>query len=115
MDFRRAAAKIAADLSGDLSMDPTMQDADLRGSRTEFQPDPETDGMDPATPGGPAPYNGAEPFSEPVVSDPMWLDPQGERPSRQDPLPHFRGPDVNVTTLHSARRESYLAKEKRFR
>lgn len=29
-------------------------------------------GMDPAAPGGAAPYNGAEPFSKPVAPDPGW-------------------------------------------
>lgn len=31
-------------------------------------------GMDPAAPGGAAPYNGAEPYSRPVAPDPGWTD-----------------------------------------
>lgn len=31
-------------------------------------------GMDPAAPGGAAPYNGAEPYSRPVAPDPGWVD-----------------------------------------
>lgn len=115
MDFRAAYEKIAGELSSDLSMDPTMQDAALPGRRQDFQPDVESDGMDPASPGGPAPYNGAEPFSEPVTSNEEWLDPQGPKPKRYEPMPHTQGPDEDVTTLHSARLASYNAKAKKVR
>lgn len=96
----------------DESLDPMMQDAGLPAGRTEWQPDPESDGMDPATPGGPAPYNGAEPFGEPVATDPEWLDPR-DRSGKDQRMPYQPGPDVDVTTLHRARRESYQKEERR--
>ena len=96
----------------DESLDPTMQDAAMPVGRTEWQPEPDTDGMDPATPGGPAPYNGAEPFGEPVVTDPEWSDPR-DRSGKDRRMPYHPGPDVDVTTLHRARRESYQEKENR--
>lgn len=100
MDFRTAARRIVADsLSSDLSMDPTMQDAHPEGRSLPPQAPPSTDGMDPATPGGPAPYNGAEPFGDPVVSDPLWKDPQDRTDHRQLQLPHVEGPDEDKTTL----------------
>lgn len=37
-------------------------------------------GMDPAAPGGAAPYNGAAPYSTPVAPDPEWLDPRKMSP-----------------------------------
>lgn len=115
MDFLAAAAHYASDVSSDGSMDATMEDAAMPGTRTWSQPEPDTDGQDPATPGGPAPYNGVEPFSQPVVSDPEWLDPQQPTPPRYSPMPHIPGPDVDVTTLHSARLASYNEKTTRFR
>lgn len=115
MDFLAVAQRYAADLSSDMSMDPTMQDAAMPGERTWSQPEPQTDDQDPATSGGPAPYNGASPFSDPVVSDPEWLDPQGKPPGHYSPMPHIPGPDVDVTTLHSARLASYQKKVTRFR
>lgn len=115
MDFRTAARRLAsdADITG-MSLDPTMQDATNTSRPADPQLPPSTDGMDPATPGGPAPYNGAEPFGEPVVSDPMWLDPS-EHPESKGPIPHVDGPDEDRTTLHNARRASYGAQNKRFR
>jgi hypothetical protein len=115
MDFRTAAQRLAADsdITG-MSLDPTMEDA-IPGRQTDVQLPPATDGQDPATPGGPAPYNGAEPFGEPVTTDPLWLDPKGDQPARYSPMPHVQGPDEDRTTLHNARRASYDAKIKRFR
>lgn len=115
MNFLGAAQRLATDLSSDMSMDPTMEDAAMPGKRTWSQPEPQTDDMDPATPGGPAPYNGVAPFSHPVVTDPEWLDPQGKPPGRYTPMPHIPGPDVDVTTLHNARLASYETKVTRFR
>jgi hypothetical protein len=115
MDFRAAARKMAGELSSDLSVDPTMQDASLPSRRDEGQPDVSSDGMDPASPGGPSPYNGADPFGEPVATDEEWLDPQGPKPKRYEPMPHVQGPDEDVTTLHSARLASYYTKKERFR
>lgn len=37
---------------------------------------PMAGGMDPAAPGGAAPYNAAEPFGHPVAPDPGWTDPK---------------------------------------
>jgi hypothetical protein len=115
MNFRTAARHTAADLSSDMSMDPTMQDSDLTGPRVTSQPDVSTDEQDPATPGGPAPYNGVAPFGQPVTSDPEWLDPQKHDTEdvRGRPMPHIEGPDEDVTTLHNARRASYAGKDKR--
>lgn len=119
MNFRAAHRKIA-DLSADESMDSTMQDASLPGRRQTFQPTPATDGQDPATPGGPAPYNGVAPFGKPVASDPMLPTPQGHEPGRK-PIPWTGpGPDVDVTTLHAAslfnqRAHAYQRKTQRMR
>ena len=116
MNFLGAAHHIAADgLSSDMSMDPTMEDASMVGPRVWSQPPTKTDGADPATPGGPSPYNGVAPFGNPVTSDPEWLDPQGKLPKRYSPMPHVPGPDEDVMTLHSARLASYEAKNARFR
>lgn len=110
-----AAQRLAADadLTG-MSLDPTMQDVGPTSRPVDPQLPPSTDEQDPATPGGPAPYNGAEPFGEPVVSDPMWLDPSKNERSN-GAIPHVEGPDEDKTTLHNARRASYGAKNKRFR
>jgi hypothetical protein len=102
MDFRTAVRKMAdGSLSSDMSMDPTMQDASPQGRQKALQAPPETDGMDPATPGGPAPYNGAEPFGEPVVTDELWLDPQDRSDHHHQPVPHVQGPDEDKTTLRN--------------
>lgn len=117
MDFVAAARHLALDSDPmGMSLDPTMQDAKGVGNDERPSAIPvATDGQDPATPGGPAPYNGAEPFGEPVTTDEMWLDPQGHQPNRYAPVPHVTGPDEDRTTLHSARRASYDTKIKRFR
>ncbi len=115
MDFR-AAARTAGELSSDLSMDPSMQDAkDPRTRGLVVAPSPDTDGGDPATPGGPAPYNGAPPFGEPATSDPEWLDPQTQTSGqpRRTPVPFIEGPNQMQNTLHNARAASYAAKTAR--
>lgn len=118
MDFRTAARVVATsdpDITG-MSLDPTAPTSYELPPPAPAQPDPATDGQDPATPGGPAPYNGAEPFSEPVVTDPMWLDPQrDDKNLHGQPMPHKVGPHEDVTTLHNARRASYDAQITRFR
>jgi hypothetical protein len=114
MDFRAAARHLAEGLSSDMAMDPTSQDLDIPTQRRS-QPDPQTDDQDPATPGGPSPYNGSEPFSEPVASDPEWLNPQDDSDHKHSPVPFTPGPDEDTTTIHNARRASYEAKTMRGR
>lgn len=116
MNYRAAAQKLAGGLSSDMSMDPansTGNDVDSPASSRTVQPDPSTDGMDPATPGGPAPMNGAEPFGDPVATDPELLPPGTERSS--GPVPYQPGPNLDTTTIHNARRASYEAKHNRER
>lgn len=103
MDYRMVVRRTAGDLSGDLSMDPTMQDAKDPGTRgLNVTPSPETDGGDPATSGGASPYNGAPPFGSPATSDPEWLDPQTQidQPDRR-PVPFIQGPNQMQQTLRS--------------
>jgi hypothetical protein len=92
VNFALAARRLEADLDPDRSMDvpwPTNRP-------TVHQPAPDTDGLDPAAPGGPAPFNsGAGPYGAPVVSDPM-LD-TDIKPGH--PTPHVQGPDLDTTTL----------------
>ena len=117
MDFVAAARHLAAGYDDDpmgMSLDPTMQDA--KGVGNDPSPGsipPKSDGQDPATPGGAAPYNGSEPFGQPVTTDEMWLDPQKNKPAPYSPMPHVFGPDEDKTTLHNARRASYERKSNR--
>lgn len=135
MDFRAAVKRLAAEatqcqmpgahhmatthvaegMSSDMSMDSTMEDASIPAHRQWGQAPPQTDDLDPAAPGGPAPYNAADPYSQPVVSDQEWLNPQQQKPQHNTPMPHVDGPDEDVTTLHSARLAFYDSKVKRFR
>lgn len=112
MNYRAALQRLAGSLGSDESADPTnslANDVDTPASQRTVQPDPSTDGMDPATPGGPAPMNGVEPFGEPVATDP-----QLEAPVRQKgPVPFQPGPNLDTTTIHNARRASYALKERR--
>lgn len=102
MNFRAVHRKIADDLSSDMSMDSSMEDASLPHRRDTYQPTPSTDGQDPATRGGPAPFNGTAPAGRPVASDPLVPTPKSHQPGR-DPVPYLGpGPDVDVTTLHGA-------------
>lgn len=95
-------------------MDTTSPaDSELTGPRSA-QPDPATDGLDPATPGGAAPYNAMEPYGQPVTSDPEWRDPR-EGPTSSGPVPYHPGPGVDTTTIHNARRASYARKTVRIR
>jgi len=98
MNFRLAAKRIEADLGyGDLSMDsgwPTDRP-------TKHQPDIQTDGLDPAAKGGPAPMNDFGPLGEKVTSDPLLPVPQKDMGG---PMPHIDGPiDVDTTTLKNWR------------
>lgn len=114
MDFRAAARHLAEGLSSDMAMDPTAQDLDVPEQRRN-QPDPTSDDQDPATPGGAAMYNGAEPFSAPVATDPEWVDPEDRQDRKHSPVPFTPGPDLDTTTIHNARRASYEQKTERGR
>ena len=112
MDFRAAARHLAVNVDDDMDIGSTMTD-DMRRYPNGFAGQPSTDGMDPASPGGPAPYNGADPFGEPVTDNPEWLDPSQPRENqRGQRMPYTPGPDVDTTTLHNARRALYAAKER---
>lgn len=116
MNFRAAARRIQAsspDLSEDSSMDPTnMGGEPWPGDGDGGQPGGETDGQDPATPGGPAPYNAADPHRGDQVSpDPLYKDP--DEPTMQGAdMPHASGPGLEANTLHNARRTRYAARER---
>jgi hypothetical protein len=121
MNYRAALRRSAGDntgssLSSDLSMDPTMQDAHDPASTVPHGTDPvHTDGADPATPGGASPYNGAEPFGQPAVDDPLWRDPSQEDTNRGGPIPHIEDDrHVDRTTLHNARMAGYQAMADRY-
>jgi hypothetical protein len=120
LDFRTAARNIRrqateSDLSSDDSMDSTMQSADLGHGRTWEPTTVVTDGQDPASPGGPAPYNAAPPEGSPVATDEEYLNPRSPRPQPRQTMPHVQGPDEDISTLHNARRASYETKIGRFR
>jgi hypothetical protein len=114
MNYRAAAQRIASGLSDDFSMDPSQSlGNDVPTDRNQVQqPDVDTDGVDPATPGGAAPYNAETPYGAPVVSDPEWLDP-AQHPRSSGPVPFRPGPGVDTTTIHNARRNSYAQKTNR--
>lgn len=120
MDFRAAARHLASalsdsSLSGDFSMDPTGRDpSDPTQTVPQGREVVHTDGGDPASPGGSSPYNGSEPFGQPVVDDEMWRDPSQEDTNRGGPIPHVDGPDEDKTTLHNARHLSYVGKAERY-
>jgi hypothetical protein len=115
MDFRTAARHIALSIDGDdMALGTMSPQLDFNPWQRGSAP-PSTDGLDPAAGGGPAPYNGAEPFSEPVTSDPEWLDPSQHADQRGHTVPYQPGPTENITTLHNARRIQYVAREVRNR
>lgn len=68
-------------------------------------PPPLAGGMDPAAPGGGAPYNGAPPYSSPVAPDPEWVDPskQGQEPTLTS------APNLSLTPAMSAFRQQVQA------
>ena len=60
-----------------------------------------TDGQDPATPGGAAPYNsGVGPEGGKVVSDPLTPVPEYDKGGA---IPHVEGPDVDTNVLKNFR------------
>jgi hypothetical protein len=101
---RTADGFSSADVEG-MGLDPQSQDPAGYQTPRDLGTQPETDGQDPATPGGPAPYNGAEPTGKPVTTDPMWQSPDEPPKPPYSPTPYLGpGPNVDVTTLHNARR-----------
>jgi hypothetical protein len=114
MDFQAAAQHLALTVDDDMDVASTMDVSDRPHPWNAFN-DPSTDDMDPAAPGGPAPYNGTEPFGEPVTSNPEWLDPSTSNDERGRPVPFTPGANVDTTTLHNARRAAYEARNVRFR
>jgi hypothetical protein len=90
----RAALRAMADLDPDAQVHHEVPWPTRRPVIS--QPPPQTDGLDPAAPGGPAPYNSAQgPYGVPVTEDPML-----DRPIHPgQPVPHQQGPDVDTTTL----------------
>jgi hypothetical protein len=102
--YRLADGLSAADVQG-MSLDPQSSDPDGYQNPRDLVSEPATDGQDPATPGGAAPYNGAEPTGQPVTTDPMWKSPDEPKKPPYSPTPYTGpGPSVDVTTLHNARR-----------
>lgn len=112
MDFRAASQRLAISYGDEMDGISAMDVDDPPHPWNSFT-GPSTDNMDPASPGGPAPYNGADPFGQPVTTDPEWLDPQQEKNRRGQPMPYTPGPNVDTTTLHNARRTAYEAKNVR--
>lgn len=104
MTFHRLADGLSqADIQG-MSLDPQAQDPEGYQNPRDVVSEPATDEQDPATPGGPSPYNGAEPFGQPVTSDPMWKPPDEPKKPPYSPLPYVGpGPSLDTTTLHNAR------------
>lgn len=92
MNFAQALRRLEADLDPDRATEvpwPTNRP-------TVHQPLPETDGLDPAAPGGPSPLNsGQGPYGAPVTSDPLMDQPI----MPGSPIPHQTGPDLDTTTL----------------
>jgi hypothetical protein len=115
MDFQAAARHVALSMDDDLDMELGTMDVQTQTSPWAGAGAPSTDNMDPATPGGAAPYNGAEPFGKPVTSNPEWLDPTQGDSRRGHTVPYTPGPTENVTTLHNARRARYAARDVRNR
>jgi hypothetical protein len=100
---RTADGFSSADVEG-MGLDPQSQDPAGYQTPRDLGTQPDTDGQDPATPGGPAPYNGAEPTGKPVTTDPMWQSPDEPPKPPYSPTPYLGpGPSVDVTTLHNAR------------
>lgn len=100
---RTADGFSSADVEG-MGLDPQSQDPAGYQTPRDLGIQPDTDGQDPATPGGPAPYNGAEPTGKPVTTDPMWMSPDEPPKPPYSPTPYLGpGPNVDVNTLHNAR------------
>lgn len=90
-----------------MSLDPQAGDPQNEyQTPRDLASEPDTDGQDPATPGGPSPYNAAEPAGQPVVSDPERTSPGEPKKQPYADMPYTGpGPAVDTTTLHSARRQ----------
>lgn len=89
--------------TADLDPDITLQSVSPfpKDRPVAIQPDPKTDGKDPAAPGGPAPMNAGPGFDQLVNQ--VATDPLREVPVNPgSPIPHVTGPDLDQTTLHSA-------------
>jgi hypothetical protein len=100
MDFAAALANLQREAAGDeLGLGPDSPrpiSPHTLNRPVQHQPPVQTDGLDPAALGGPAPFNsGQGPYGQPVVSDPLLEDPI--RPGA--PMPFAPGPDVDATVL----------------
>lgn len=98
MNFREAARRLEADMStsewgmtSDWPIDRPIKS----------NPPLNTDGFDPATTGGPAPYNsGVGPEGGKVVSDPLTPVPERDKGGE---IPHVEGPDTDTVVLKNFR------------
>jgi hypothetical protein len=100
MSFAFAAAakayQAAFDQGGDLGTGPHTEVPWPTARPTVPPIQVDTDGLDPAAPGGPSPMNsGQGPYGTPVASDPLLQAPI--QPGA--PIPHVEGPDLDTTTL----------------
>lgn len=107
MSLIRTADGFSSADSQSMSLDPQASEP---GNEYQTPRDlvstPDTDGQDPASPGGPAPYNGAEPAGAPVTSDPELKAPGEPKKQPYADMPYVGpGPAVDTTTLHNARRQ----------
>jgi hypothetical protein len=112
VNFRAAVRRYAGpEMDGDDSMDASQMGEDAPSQRSDWQPGIGTDDADPATPGGPAPYNAAPPgHGQPVSTDPLWKNPD-EPTAQGTDMPHLQGqPNQEANTLHNARRARYEAR-----
>ena len=100
MNFTAALRNLVREAGGELGTGPdspkTISPLTL-DRPTKYQPPVQTDGLDPAAPGGPAPMNSGEgPYGQPVATDPE-LDAPIHPGS---PVPYTPGPDVDTTVLN---------------
>jgi len=96
MNFREASRRLA-----DLSTTEQGMTSDWPIDRpVKQQPDIQTDGLDPAAPGGASPFNsGVGPYGNNVVTDPLVPVPEHDN----GPIPQQTGPDLDTTTLKNFR------------
>lgn len=88
---------MTAELGDDLGLSGHSEPVTPQNRPVVYQPDVDTDGLDPAAVGGPAPMNsGQGPYGAPVASDPLLQAPI--QPGA--PVPFTPGPDLDTTTLH---------------
>jgi hypothetical protein len=101
VNFQAALRNLQREATGDelgLGPDePTSTSPHTLNRPQNHQPPVQTDGLDPAAVGGPAPFNSGDgPYGEPVVSDPLL-----DRPIRPGgPVPYQAPLDVDATTLN---------------